>query len=92
MTRALILIAVVLAVALGSRSFLPADAVVTGSGATLAMGLMLLMALLAAQLSSPLRLPAVTAYILIGALMGPDGLGLLTPPSIASGSTTVWSL
>lgn len=78
MTRALILIAVVLAVALGSRSFLPADAVVTGSGATLAMGLMLLMALLSAQLSSPMRLPALTAYILIGALMGPDGLGLLT--------------
>ena len=45
MTRALILVGVVLAVALGSRSFLPADAVVTGSGATLAMGLMLLVSL-----------------------------------------------
>lgn len=78
MTRALILVAVVLAVALGSRSFLPADAVVTGSGATLAMGLMLLMALLSAQLTHSLRLPHVTAYILAGALMGPDGLALLT--------------
>ena len=78
MTRALILLAVVLAVALGSRSFLPADAVVTGSGATLAMGLMLLMALLSAQLTHSLRLPHVTAYILAGAFMGPDGLALLT--------------
>ena len=78
MTRALILVVVVLAVALGSRSFLPADAVVTGSGATLAMGLMLLMALLSAQLTHALRLPHVTAYILAGALMGPDGLALLT--------------
>lgn len=79
MIRGAILLCMVLAVALGARSFLPADADITGSGATLAVGVMLLAALQAGHVTEAIRLPHVTAYILAGILIGPDGMGLVTP-------------
>jgi Kef-type K+ transport system membrane component KefB len=81
MTRSLVLLAVVLVVAVGSTSLAPLEgaAALNGTGATFGVGLMLLVSLLAAQVTEVIRLPHVTAWILAGLAIGPDGAGLLTP-------------
>jgi len=59
----------------------------TGSGppqaeATVALGFLLLSAFVSGQLFSALGLPRITGYILLGLLIGPDALGLLTSANL----------
>lgn len=77
-TRALLIIAVIAALTYSTRSFVPRGATVTGSGAALAFGFLLIVAVQAAHVFHRLRLPHLTAYILCGLLFGPEVLGLVS--------------
>ncbi|MFZ5481222.1 MAG: cation:proton antiporter [Myxococcota bacterium] len=79
MIRDLLLLAAIVALANGARSYLPADATVTGSGATLALGIVLLAALFVGRVFHRLRLPHLTGFLLCGAALGPEVAGVLTP-------------
>ncbi|MGH7481698.1 MAG: cation:proton antiporter [Longimicrobiales bacterium] len=62
------------------------DRVPTGSpaaDATVALGFLLLSAYVAGQFFKELGLPRITGYILLGLLIGPDALGLLSSAHIA---------
>lgn len=77
-TRALLTIALVTALTYATRSFVPRGATITGSGAALAFGFLLIVAVQASHIFEKLRLPHLTAYILCGLLFGPEGLGLIS--------------
>lgn len=77
--RTLGLLAAILGMAWGARSFLPAEATMTGSGTTLAIGLLVLAGLYTGRLFGYARLPHLTGFLLCGALLGPEVLGLITP-------------
>lgn len=79
MIRSLALLMAVLLLASGARSFLPADATVTGTGAAFALGVVLLSALLVGKAFDAVKLPHLTGYLASGAILGPDVLGLVTP-------------
>lgn len=79
MIRDLLLLLTVVGVASGARSFLPPDATVTGSGATLAFGFLLLAAFFTGRIFHALRLPHLTGFILCGAVLGPEVASVLTP-------------
>jgi Kef-type K+ transport system membrane component KefB len=78
MTRAAIVLALVAALSFAARSFLTEGTNITGSGAALAFGFLLLAALQTGHIFHALRLPHLTGFILCGALFGPEVLGLLT--------------
>jgi Kef-type K+ transport system membrane component KefB len=78
MTRAIVVLSLVAALSFAARSFLPADVTITGSGAALAFGFLLLAALQTGRIFHDLRLPHLTGFILCGAIFGPEVLGLLT--------------
>lgn len=79
MIRPVGLLMAVLLLAVGARSFLPADATVNGTGAAFALGVVLLCALLVGKAFHALKLPHLTGYLACGALLGPDVLDLVTP-------------
>ncbi len=79
MIRDVLLFLTVIGVATGARSFLPPDATVTGSGATLAFGFLLLTAFFTGRIFHAVRLPHLTGFILCGAVLGPEVLSILTP-------------
>ncbi|HVK69371.1 MAG TPA: cation:proton antiporter [Polyangium sp.] len=79
MIRAAIVLALVAGISFAARSFLPADATITGSGAALAFGFLLIAAMQTGHIFHGLRLPHLTGFILCGALFGPDVLRLITP-------------
>ncbi len=79
MIRDVLLLVSVVAIALGARSFLPPDVTLTGSGATLAFGFVLLAAFFVGRIFHVLRLPHLTGFILCGAVLGPEVLSILTP-------------
>lgn len=79
MIRAALVLALVAGISFAARSFLPADVTITGSGAALAFGFLLLAAMQTAHIFHALRLPHLTGFILCGALFGPEVLGLITP-------------
>jgi Kef-type K+ transport system membrane component KefB len=81
MIRAAILLALVSALALSARSFLPAG-VDGGGGAILAFGFVLLAAIQTGHIFHALRLPHLTGFLLCGAFFGPEVLGLLTPSMV----------
>jgi len=78
MTRALLTIAGVVALTYATRSFVPRGATITGSGAALAFGFLLICAIQAARVFEKLHLPHLTAYILVGLVFGPEVLGIIS--------------
>jgi len=77
--RAVLVLALIAGISFAARSFLPADVTITGSGAALAFGFLLLAAMQTAHIFHELRLPHLTGFILCGALFGPEVLRLITP-------------
>lgn len=78
MTRALLTIGAVVALTYATRTFVPRGMTVTGSGAALAFGFLLIVSVQAAHIFDRLRLPHLTAYILCGLLFGPEVFGLIS--------------
>jgi Kef-type K+ transport system membrane component KefB len=83
LTRALLTIAGVVALTYATRTFVPAGATVTGSGAALALGLLLIVSVQAAKICEAVKMPRLTGYILVGILFGPPILGLVSSKMIA---------
>ncbi|MDC3961700.1 cation:proton antiporter [Polyangium jinanense] len=79
MIRAALVLALVAGISFAARSFLPADATITGSGAALAFGFLLIAAMQTGHIFHDLRLPHLTGFILCGAIFGPEVLRLITP-------------
>ena len=77
-TRSILVTAAVVALTYATRSFVPRGAMITGSGAALAFGFLLIVAVQAAHICDALRMPRLTGYIIIGILFGPDVLGLVS--------------
>jgi Kef-type K+ transport system membrane component KefB len=77
-TRSLLIIAAVTALTYATRSFVPRGMMVTGSGAALAFGFLLIVAVQAAHICDVFRMPRLTGYILIGILFGPEVLGIIS--------------
>lgn len=82
-TRALITIAAVMALTYAARSFVPRGAMVTGSGAALAFGFLLIAAVQAAHICDRLKMPRLTGYILIGLAFGPELAGIISAKMLA---------
>ena len=78
MIRDVILLATVILLAGGARSFLPADATMTGSGAALAVSFVLLAAIYSGRIFHRLKLPHLTGFLLCGVALGPEVSGALT--------------
>lgn len=78
MTRALLTIAFVVALTYATRSFIPHGMTVTGSGAALALGFLLIIAVQAGRICDRLKMPRLTGYILIGILFGPEVAGIVS--------------
>ncbi len=82
MIRPIIVLALVVGLAFSARSFLPEGTTLTGSGAALAFGFLLLAALQTGQIFHGLKLPHLTGFLLCGALAGPEALGIVTPAMV----------
>ena len=66
-----------------TRSFL-ADGEPGSSGTSLAFGYLLVSGYFAGRLVAQIGLPKLTGYLLLGAIVGPPGLGLLSHPMVES--------
>jgi Kef-type K+ transport system membrane component KefB len=77
-TRSLLIIAAVTALTYATRSFVPRGAMITGSGAALAFGFLLIVAVQAAHICDTFKMPRLTGYILIGILFGPEVFGIIS--------------
>jgi Kef-type K+ transport system membrane component KefB len=77
-TRAFFNLLMIASVAYAARSFLPAGQTVTGSGAALAFGFLLIASLQIAKFADQVRFPHLTAYLLCGLFFGPQGLGFVS--------------
>ena len=77
-TRSLLTIGVVVALTYATRSFVPRGAMITGSGAALAFGFLLIVAVQAARICDALKMPRLTGYILVGLVFGPEMVGLVS--------------
>lgn len=80
--RALSNLLMITALAYGARSFVPAGQTITGSGAALAFGFLLIAALQIAQLAERVRFPHLTGYLLCGLLFGPQVLRIVSQPMV----------
>ena len=78
MARAFITIVFVVALTYATRSFIPRGMTVTGSGAALALGFLLIVAVQAGYICDRLKMPRLTGYILIGILFGPELGGIIS--------------
>jgi Kef-type K+ transport system membrane component KefB len=84
--RAALLLAVLVTLVFGARSFLPQETPaigLVGSGATLAFGFVLLAALQSGTLFHGLRMPRLTGYLVCGFLAGPSVANLVTERMVA---------
>ncbi|MCK6587614.1 MAG: cation:proton antiporter [Polyangiaceae bacterium] len=79
MVRAVIVLALVVGLSFAARSFLVDSTAITGSGAALALGFLLLSALQTGRIFHALHLPHLTGFLLCGAVFGPEVIGLITP-------------
>jgi len=80
--RALLLVVLALLMQ-AARQFAPVDLVGSGpAGITLSCGFLLLTAVLAGTLAAQIGLPRITAYLLAGALVGPEALDLVSPEMV----------
>ena len=82
-TRALLAIATILALTYATRSFVPSGVMITGSGAALAFGFLLIVAVQAAHICDRLKMPRLTGYILIGLAFGPELAGIISAKMLA---------
>ena len=82
MTRAVFLLALLIALTFAARSFTPGGEVPGGAGTALAFGFLLLAALQSGHIFHALKLPHLTGFLLCGAVFGPELLGLLTPKMV----------
>jgi Kef-type K+ transport system membrane component KefB len=82
-TRALVSIAAIVALTYATRSFVPRGATITGSGAALAFGFLLIVAVQAAHICDRLKMPRLTGYIVVGIAFGPELAGLITAKMLA---------
>jgi Kef-type K+ transport system membrane component KefB len=81
--RPALVLALIVALTVAARSFLPPGAVSIGSaGAALGFGFLLLAALQTGQLFHAIHLPHLTGFILCGAVVGPEVLGFLDEASV----------
>jgi Kef-type K+ transport system membrane component KefB len=83
MTRAFFLLALAVAVTYAARSFLPTGTAVTGSGAALAFGFLLIAAIQVGRMAHRIHFPHLTGYLLCGLVFGPEVLRLVTPRMVA---------
>lgn len=83
MIRSAFVLALVTMVAFAARSFLPRTVTLTGSGAALAFGFLLIAAVEVGRVCHKLKLPHLTGFILCGAVFGPEVLGLITPAMVS---------
>ncbi|HUP50408.1 MAG TPA: cation:proton antiporter [Thermoanaerobaculia bacterium] len=81
-TRSILLLLVVTAIAYAARSFLPAGAMVTGSGAALAFGFLIIAALQVSHVAEAIRFPHLTGYLLCGFIFGPSVLRIVNQPML----------
>jgi hypothetical protein len=81
-TRAMLTLAVVTAIAYAARSFLPSGATVTGSGAALALGFLIIASMQVAHMADAVKLPRLTGYLLCGLLFGPEVLAIVSEPML----------
>ncbi len=80
--RALLIVVLALLMQ-AARQFAPVDLVGSGpAGITLSCGFLLLTAVLAGSLIAQIGLPRITAYLLAGALVGPEALDLVSPEMV----------
>ena len=82
-TRAMLMLLVVTAIAYAARSFLPSGATVTGSGAALALGFLIVAALQTSHVADAVRFPHLTGYLLCGFVFGPSVFRIVTEPMLA---------
>lgn len=82
MIRAIIVLCLVIGITFAARSFLPSGVTLTGSGAALAFGFLLLAALQTGHIFHALKLPHLTGFLLCGAIFGPQVLDLITEPML----------
>lgn len=80
--RSLLTIGVVVALTYATRSFIPRGAMITGSGAALAFGFLLIVAVQMAHICDAFKMPRLTGYILCGLLFGPEMLGLVSAKTL----------
>lgn len=78
MTRALLTIGAVAALTYATRTFVPRGMTVTGSGAALAFGFLLIVSVQAGHICDRLKMPRLTGYILVGIAFGPQLAGLVS--------------
>jgi Kef-type K+ transport system membrane component KefB len=81
-TRAMLTLLVVTAIAYAARSFLPSGATVTGSGAALALGFLIIASMQVAHMADAVKLPRLTGYLLCGLLFGPEVLAIVSEPML----------
>lgn len=80
--RALSNLLMVTALAYAARSFMPAGQTLTGSGAALAFGFLVIAALQIGHLADGIRFPHLTGYLLCGLLFGPEMLRIISRPML----------
>lgn len=83
MTRAIFILGIVTAVTYAAGSFVPTGQPITGSGAALAFGFLLLAALQVAEIADTIRFPHLTGYLLCGLVFGPEVIGLVTTEMVS---------
>lgn len=82
-TNAAFRLAMITALAYAARSFLPRGETVTGSGAALAFGFLLIAAIQIGYVADALKSPRLTGYLLCGLIFGPDVLRIVSQPMLA---------
>src|SRR5687768_1504387 len=78
MNRAIFNLLMITALAYGARSFVPSGETITGSGAALAFGFLIIAALQMGKLAEAARSPHLTGYIICGLLFGPEVLNIIS--------------
>lgn len=82
MMRGIVVLALVAGLSFAARSFLIDTSTLTGSGAALAFGFLLLAALQVGHIVQAMKMPHLTGFLICGAVFGPEVLGLITRPML----------
>lgn len=81
--RALVNLLMITALVYGARSFVASGQTITGSGAALAFGFLLIAALQIGHLADRIGFPHLTGYLLCGLVFGPQVLRIVSQPMLA---------